>query len=83
MESLEPALNKILRDEAKAAIPRWRAANARQLGADLNVLKTNGVASTEIQVAEFRKAVDPVYALVQSKLGSDLLDRVQTAASRR
>ena len=46
-----------------------------------DILKKNGVAFTEIQYPAFRKAMEPVYAMVQSKLGGDLLERVSRAAN--
>ena len=42
-------------------------------------LKDNGVAFTEIQYAAFRKAVEPVYTLYRSRLGSDLFDQFSRA----
>ena len=48
---------------------------------DSEILKKNGVAFTEIEYPAFRKALDPIYAIVQAKLGGDLLDRARRAVS--
>jgi TRAP-type transport system periplasmic protein len=80
IEALPPSLQRILREEAKAVVPFWRSSIASQTAEDIQILKQNGVAFTEIQYPAFRKAVDPVYAMVQSKLGVDLIERVGRAA---
>jgi TRAP-type C4-dicarboxylate transport system substrate-binding protein len=80
LDALPPALLKILRDEIRASVPRWRSATADQLTKDLEFIKSNGAEFTEIQTSAFRKAVEPVYAMVQSKIGGDLLERVNRAA---
>ena len=79
IEALPPPLQKILRDEGKALVPFWRSLYDREVAADIQILRNNGVAFTDIQYPAFRKAMDPVYATMQPKLG-DLLDRVSRAA---
>ena len=77
IESLPPPLQRIIQEEAKALIPTWRSLFAKHLADNMVVLKNNGVTFTEIQYPAFRKAVEPVYALVQAKVGADLLERVK------
>jgi TRAP-type transport system periplasmic protein len=81
IEALPAALQKIIREEGKAVAPFMRALAEQQSLAAVRFLKQNGIGVTEIQYSVFRKAVDPVYALIQSKLGGDLLDRVSRAAN--
>jgi TRAP-type transport system periplasmic protein len=81
IEALPVALQKILKEEGRRVVPYWRSIYARELAEDIQLLKSNGVAFTEIQYAPFRKAVDPVYAGVQPKIGGDLLERVIRAAN--
>jgi TRAP-type transport system periplasmic protein len=76
LESLPPNLQKILKDEAKAILPVWRAAAAKQTTIAFDTLKGQGVATSEIDYPAFRKAMDPVYASLQSTLGGDLIQRV-------
>ena len=80
VEALPPALQRILKDEGKRVVPFWRALFDRQIVADIKILKENGVVFSEIQYSAFRKAVEPVYALFQTKLGGDLIERVSRAA---
>ena len=81
IEALPPDLQRILKQEAKALIPYWRSLAARQTADDIVFLKKNGVVFTEIQYPAFRKAVEPVYAMLQARLGGDLIDRVSRAAA--
>jgi TRAP-type transport system periplasmic protein len=81
IEALPLALQKIIKEEGKALGPFWRSSASRKLATNLQVLKTNGVAFTEIQYPAFRKAVDPVYAMVQTKLGGDLVSRLVRASN--
>jgi TRAP-type transport system periplasmic protein len=81
IEALPLALKTILKEEVKALVPFWRSLTAQRVAAASQVLKSNGVAFTEIQYAGFRKAMDPIYAGVQSKLGGDLLDRISRVAN--
>jgi TRAP-type transport system periplasmic protein len=80
IEALPPALQKIIKEEGRALEPFWRALTSKQTAADIQTLKDNGVAFTEIQYAPFRKAMEPVYAMFQAKLGVDLFERVSRAA---
>jgi TRAP-type transport system periplasmic protein len=80
IESLPVALQKILKEEAKAVGPFWRTLTARTIADDVQVLKKSGVVFSEIQYAPFRKAMDPVYASFQAKLGGDLIERIGRAA---
>ena len=61
-------------------IPQWRALVTQQIAGDIDILKKNGVAFTEIQYAAFRRAVDPVYASAGGRIGSDLVERVSRTA---
>ena len=81
VEALPSALQEVLKTEAKAIVPFWRSLVARQLADSADVLKRNGVAFTETDYSAFRKAVDPVYSLVQAKFGSDLIARITRAAN--
>ena len=81
--ALPPALQKIVKEEGKAVVPFWRSVYARELANAVQTLKDNGVVFTEVQYPAFRKAMDPVYTMFQSKLGADLLDRVSRAANAR
>jgi TRAP-type transport system periplasmic protein len=81
IDALPADLQQILREEAKAVIPPWRAAAVRA-GADaMEALKGKGMILTEIDYPAFRKAMDPVYTGLQSRLGGDLVQRVSRAAN--
>jgi TRAP-type transport system periplasmic protein len=80
IDTLPLALQRILREEGRALVPFWRSLTAQQIADDVVVLKKNGVAFTEIQYPLFRKAVEPVYAMIQAQLGGSLLERVSRAA---
>ena len=79
-DGLPAPLQKILREEARAAMLAWRTAINQQISVTIAFLKSNGVAFTDIQYPAFRKAVDTVYAQLQSRLGGDTLERVIRAA---
>jgi TRAP-type transport system periplasmic protein len=79
IEALPSALQKIVREEAKVVVASWRSATALQTANGIQMLKNNGVTFTEIEYPAFRRAMAPVYASVQSKLGDDLLDRIARA----
>ena len=81
VDALPPALQKILKEEAHAVIPFWRATYNKHIGDVIETMKKNGVAFNEIQHAPFRAAMEPVYATYRTKLGGDLLDRVSSAAN--
>jgi tripartite ATP-independent transporter DctP family solute receptor len=81
IEALPAPLQKIVKEEAHAAAPYFRS-TALQQGVDaVDFLKKNGVVFTEVEYAAFRRAMDPVYAMIQSKLGGDLLERVSRTAN--
>jgi TRAP-type transport system periplasmic protein len=80
IEVLPLRLQAILKEAGRATALFMRSASARQTSAGIQTLKDNGVAFSEIQYPAFRKAVDPVYAMFQSRLGGDLLERVSRAA---
>ena len=80
-DALPPALQKIVKEEGKAVIPYWRTTLATQVQAQIKMLKDNGVTFTDVHYADFRKAMDPVYAIAQAKLGSELIARVGRIAS--
>jgi TRAP-type transport system periplasmic protein len=81
IQALPPPLQRILKEESKSLVPFWRTLHARQTAEDIEILKKNGVTFTEIQYAAFRKAVDPVYVSVQTKIGSELIERIGRAAN--
>jgi TRAP-type transport system periplasmic protein len=83
IEALPPGLQKILREEGRAVTPFWRSQLARQIAADVDIFKKNGVAFSEIPYAPLRKAVDPVYTLYGAKIGGELVDRFARAANTR
>jgi TRAP-type transport system periplasmic protein len=80
-EALPTSLQRIIKDEAKALIPYWRSLNEKLVADASKILKDNGVAFTDPDHAAFRKAVEPVYAMVQSKVGGDLIERVSRTAN--
>jgi TRAP-type transport system periplasmic protein len=85
IDALPLALQTILRQEAKAVIPFWRSIYTRALTANIETLKKNGVAFNEPDHAAFRKAVEPVYATLDSKPSIDLIEQIgrATAATTR
>ena len=80
IEALPRALQDVIHSAAKEVPSFWRGLIAKQATSDLQTLKTQGVAITEIQYPAFRKAMEPVYTMMQARLGGDLLDRVRRAA---
>jgi TRAP-type C4-dicarboxylate transport system substrate-binding protein len=44
-------------------------------------LRSNGVTVADVDYPAFRKAVDPVYAAIQAKIGGDLIQRVSRASA--
>jgi TRAP-type transport system periplasmic protein len=81
IDALPLPLQKILKEEAVAVTPFWRSQASRELATDIEILKKSGVTFTEIQYPAFRKAMDPVYAAVESKLGGEFLQRANRAAN--
>jgi tripartite ATP-independent transporter DctP family solute receptor len=81
IESLPADLQRILKEEGKAILPFWRSSAARSTAAAIETLKSKGVAFTEVDYPAFRKAMDPVYASLQSSLGDDLIQRVSRSAN--
>jgi TRAP-type transport system periplasmic protein len=81
VDALPLNLQRIIKEEGKAAMPFWRALSVRQTADNIGMLKKSGVLFTEIQYPLFRKAMDPVYASLQSKIGGDLIDRIGRAAN--
>ena len=81
IEGLPANLRKVLIEQAKAIVPGWRSSMDRQVEETVRFLKSNGVEISQIRYAAFRKAVDPIYASYQSKLGADIIDRVTRAAA--
>jgi TRAP-type transport system periplasmic protein len=79
LESMPVALQKMVREEGKAAIQFWRSNVIKQTNDDVLILKQNGVAFTEVQYPLFRKQVEPIYALVQKTVGGNLIERVNRA----
>jgi TRAP-type transport system periplasmic protein len=80
IEALPPALQRIIRDEGRASDVFSRTLLTQRLADASKLLKENAVTFTQIKHAEFRKAVDPVYASVQSKLGGNMIERLTRAA---
>jgi TRAP-type transport system periplasmic protein len=81
IDALPAPLQRIVKEEGKSLNAYWRSIIERQTAEGIETLKKNGVAFTEVQFAPFRKAMDPVYAVFQPKIGSDLIDRVTRAQS--
>ena len=81
IEALPLPLQSVVREEGKSAMVFMRSHAPQQTTDATQTLKQNGVAFTEIQYPAFRKAMEPVYAMLQSKLGGDFFDRVTRAAS--
>ena len=81
IESLPSDLQRILREEWRNIAPSWRAAVTQNNGEAIATLKSNGVAVTDVDYPAFRKAMDPVYASLQAKLGGDLIQRVSRASA--
>jgi TRAP-type transport system periplasmic protein len=81
IDGLPLALQRIVKEEGRVAALFFRRITADQTLADIQAFKKNGVAFSEVQYPAFRKAMDPVYAQFQSKLGGDLIDRVSRAAN--
>jgi TRAP-type transport system periplasmic protein len=80
IEALPLALQKTIKEAAKEIVPGWRDYLIRQTSEEVQFLKKNGVVFTETQYPAFHKAVEPVYASYQSKLGGDLIERIGRAA---
>jgi TRAP-type transport system periplasmic protein len=80
IDALPLALQKIIKEEGKASIPPWRSLQAHETLASIQMLRRNGVSFTEIQHSAFRKAMDPVYAMFQSKIGGNLIERAGRVA---
>jgi TRAP-type transport system periplasmic protein len=81
IDVLPPDLQKILKEESKSVL-RYARALATQKESDAKrLLKDEGIAVTDIEYPAFRKAMDPVYVLAQSKIGADLIDRVSRISS--
>ena len=68
IDALPPPLQKILREEAKAITPSWRALAAKRIDDATQGLKGKGVTFTEIDYNAFRKLMDPIYTSLSSKL---------------
>ena len=84
VESMPPDLQKILRDETRGLIPFWRQTADKQYSDGLQILRREGMIFNDIDYPPFRKAMDPVYEALQSRIGGDLIQRVtRTAASAR
>ena len=81
IDALPADLQKILKEEAKAALPSWRSAITRENADALTTMKNKGIAINDTDYNAFRKAMDPVYATFQTKLGGDLVQRVSRAAN--
>jgi TRAP-type transport system periplasmic protein len=75
IEALPQRFQKVLKEEGRGVVPSWRSAIVREEAASLQLLKQKEVVFSEIQYAPFRKAVEPVYVTMQSKIGSDLIER--------
>ena len=80
IDALPPALQKIVKEEARAAVPYWRTLYTQRTAENVQSLRKAGVELTQIQYAPFRKAVQPVYATVQARIGGDFLERINRIA---
>ena len=81
IEALPAPLQNIIKTEAKAYGPLLRSLTLQQIAEDIQILRPSGVTFTEIQYPAFRKAVDPVYGMLQSKLGGNVIERISRAAA--
>lgn len=81
ISALPPDLQKILKDEAKALVPYWRGVLTQHAAESLETLKSKGMTITEVDFPAFRRAMEPVYGALQSKLGGDLIQRAVRAAN--
>jgi TRAP-type transport system periplasmic protein len=81
IEALPADLQKIIFDETKAIIPAWRALTLQQTAEATQLLKDQGMVFNEIAFPAFRKAMDPVYAMLQSKLGGNMVQRISRIAN--
>jgi TRAP-type transport system periplasmic protein len=83
IESMPADLQKILKEEAKAIQPGWRTLAAQRTAEGLDLLRSQGVTVNEIDYPPFRRAMAPVYAALQARLGGDLIQRIsrQTGAA--
>jgi tripartite ATP-independent transporter DctP family solute receptor len=79
IESLPAPLAKIVKDEGKAVAGFWRASMSREESDDTQLLRSNGVTFSEIRYAAFRKAVEPVYEMVQTRVGGNLIEQILKA----
>jgi TRAP-type C4-dicarboxylate transport system substrate-binding protein len=61
--------------------PYWRSLIAKETAEKIQLLKDNGCIFSDTQYAAFRKAVNPVYATIQQKMGTDLIERVSRVAN--
>ena len=80
LDSLPADLQKILAEEAKSLLPFWWATIGRTVADAIKSFKAKGIVFTEVDHAAFRKAMDPVYASLQAKLGGDLIERITKIA---
>jgi TRAP-type transport system periplasmic protein len=81
IDALPAALRTVLKEEVKNVVPFWRSLTNRQNSDAVQTLKANGVTFTEVQYPAFRKAVEPVYALAQSRIGAAVIERIVRAAA--
>jgi TRAP-type transport system periplasmic protein len=80
LDALPADLQKILKDEGKACRSYWEKILGQRTVASVQALKSKGLLLTEVNHAEFRRAVEPVYVSLQAKLGKDLINRVSRTA---
>ena len=81
LQTLPPDLQKMVRGAALSVRGAWRARYDARTEEAMQTLKSNGVAFNDIDYPAFRKAMDPVYATYESKLGADFIQRVSRAAA--
>lgn len=76
-ESLEPELQKIIRDAAKEAATFQVKLNREKDDANLKIIKekTEVYTLTDAELAKFKAAVEPVYKEYEPILGAELLNK--------
>src|SRR5262249_3874694 len=80
LDALPAPLQRIVKEEGRAAVSYWRSLTAPKVAEAPAFLKDKGVSFSEVNHELFRKAMEPIYTSFQTKLGSDLIDRVSRAA---
>jgi tripartite ATP-independent transporter DctP family solute receptor len=81
LDELPSDLQRILREEIRAIRTSWRNRCDQQAAESLQALKSGGMTFTEIDHAAFQRAMEPVYAAAQTRVGGDLVQRLVRASN--